>query len=148
MNEIQIRPTEKFVRAGAILLAFCTVVAWGCLFAVPETPKWLPIAVTLTLLWPLARWIPIRFNVTTLTADRLRVETGVLSKTTRTLMLSRVQDVGVTQSLGQRMLNVGNVWLENAGESGRVVLANIDSPQRIADQILDRAQQAPRPRDL
>jgi uncharacterized membrane protein YdbT with pleckstrin-like domain len=142
MTPIQIRPTVKFVRAGAILLAFFAVVAWGCLIAVPDTPKWLPPAVTALLLWPLAKWIPIRFNVTTVTEDRIHVETGILAKTTRTLMLSRVQDVGVRQSLGQRMVGVGDIWLENAGESGRVVLANIDAPQRIADQILDGAQRA------
>ena len=142
MNEIQFRPTVKYVRAAAILLAFIAVVAWGCLLAVPGTPKWAPVAATLLLLWPLAKWLPIRMNVTTLTPDRLRAESGVLSKSTRTLMLGRVQDVGVSQSLGQRIVGVGDIWIETAGESSRVILRNIDAPQRVADLILDGAQRA------
>jgi uncharacterized membrane protein YdbT with pleckstrin-like domain len=140
MNEIQFRPTVKFVRAGAIALLFIAVVAWGSWVSVPGTPLWLPIGATALLLWPLARWLRNRFNVTTLTADRLRSESGILAKSTRTLMLSRVQDVGVTQSLGQRLVGVGNIWNETAGASSRVVLSNIDSPQRVADMLLDAAK--------
>lgn len=143
MREIQIRPTIKFVRAGAIVLLFVAVVAWGCLLAVPGTQLWMPIAATALLLWPLAKWIPIRFNVTTLSGDRLRSETGILSKATRNLMLSRVQDVGVSQSLFQRIMGVGDIWIETAGVSSRVVLANIDKPQQVADMLLDAAHSAP-----
>lgn len=142
MNEIKIRPTLKFVRAAAVALLFLAAVAWGCVVSVPGTPVWVGVAATAMLLWPLARWIPIRLNVTTVTADRLRSESGVLSKSTRTLMLARVQDVGVTQRLGQRMVGVGDIWIETAGLSSRVVLTNIDRPQTIADLLLDAAQQA------
>ncbi len=143
MNEIQIRPTVKFVRAGAIVLLFIAVVAWGCLLAVPGTQLWMPVAATALLLWPAAKWLPIRFNVTTLSGDRLRSETGMLSKSTRNLMLSRVQDVGVSQSLFQRIMGVGDIWIETAGVSSRVVLSNIDNPQQVADMLLDVAHSAP-----
>ncbi len=135
----EIRPTTKFVKAGAIVLGFIAVVAWGCLLAVPETKLWMPVAATALLLWPFAKWIPIRFNVTTLAGDRLRSETGVLSKSTRNLMLSRIQDVGVNQTLFQRMVGVGDIWIETAGISSRVILANIDQPQKVADMLLDAA---------
>lgn len=143
MNEIQIRPTIKFVRAGVIVLLFIAVVAWGCLLAVPGTQFWMPVAATALLLWPAAKWLPIRFNVTTLSGDRLRSETGMLSKSTRNLMLSRVQDVGVSQSLFQRIMGVGDIWIETAGVSSRVVLSNIDNPQQVADMLLDVAHSAP-----
>jgi len=142
VNDLQIRPSIKFVRAGAILLLFVAVVAWGCFASIPGTPLWVPVAASLLLVWPFFKWIPIRFNVTTVTSDRLRSESGILSKSTRTLMLERVQDVGVTQSLGQRLVGVGDIWIETAGASSRVVLANIDSPQRIADMLLDAARAA------
>lgn len=135
----EIRPTTKFVTAGALALAFIAVVAWGCLLAVPGTELWMPAAASALLLWPLAKWIPIRFTVTTVTSDRLRSETGILSKSTRNLMLARVQDVGVNQSLFQRITGVGDIWIETAGASSRVVLSNIDQPQKIADLLLDAA---------
>lgn len=136
---IQIRSTLKFVRAGAIALAFIAVVAWGCLLAVPGTRLWMPIAATALLLWPLAKWIPIHFNVTTLSGGRLTSESGTLSKSTRTLVLSSVQDVGVQQSIVQRIMGVGDIWIETAGASSRVVLSNIDDPRKVADLILDAA---------
>jgi uncharacterized membrane protein YdbT with pleckstrin-like domain len=142
MSEIQIRPTVKFVRAGAVALLFVAVVAWGSWASIPDTPILIPIAATALLLWPLAKWIPNRANVTTLTADRLRSENGILSKSTRTLMLARVQDVGVTQRLGQRLMGVGDIWIETAGATSRVVLSNIDAPQRVADLLLDAAEKA------
>lgn len=140
MNEIQIRPTVKFVRAGALLLFFVAVVAWGSWISVSEIPLWIPIAATALLVWPLIKWIPNRMNVTTITADRLHAESGVFSKATRTLMLARVQDVGVTQSMGQRIVGVGDIWIETAGISSRVVLSNVDAPQRVADALLDAVQ--------
>lgn len=142
MNEVLIRPTVKFVRAGAIAILFVAVVAWGAWSSVPDTPVWIPVAATALLLWPIFKWIPNRMNVTTLTPDRLRSESGILSKSTRTLMLARVQDVGVTQRLGQRLAGVGDIWIETAGAASRVVLSNIDSPQRVADMLLDAAQKA------
>jgi uncharacterized membrane protein YdbT with pleckstrin-like domain len=141
VNEILIRPTTKFVRAGALVVLFIAVVAWGVWVSVPGTSIWIPVAATALLLWPFARWIPNRMNVTTLTEDRLRSESGVLSKSTRTLMLARLQDVGVTQSLGQRMVGVGDIWIETAGAASRIVLANIDAPQHVANILLDAAQE-------
>jgi uncharacterized membrane protein YdbT with pleckstrin-like domain len=103
---------------------------------------WEPAVVSMLLLWPLSRWVRIRMNLTVLTGDRLRSETGVLSKSTRNLMLSRIQDIGVDQSLSQRIFNVGNIWIETAGASSRVFLHDIDSPRKVADEILDRARRA------
>ena len=74
--------------------------------------------------------------------DRVRYETGILSKSTRVMELSKVQDVRMDQRLGQRIIGVGNVSLETAGETSRIEMANIDDPQKVADHILElvRAQ--------
>jgi hypothetical protein len=44
---------------------------------------------------------------------------GWLSKTTRTLQLSKIQDVRIDQSLGQRLLGVGDMAIEISGEGWR-----------------------------
>jgi len=103
---------------------------------------WEPAVISLLLLWPFSRWVRNRMNLTVLTSDRLRSETGVLAKSTRNLMLSRIQDVGVEQSISQRIFNVGNIWIETAGASSRILLHNVDAPQKIADLILERARGA------
>ena len=73
----------------------------------------------------------------TMVGDKLRYETGMLSKATRTIQLSKVQDVTVRQSLGQRIAGVGDLSIETAGESSRLTFPNIDGPQVIADRIIE-----------
>lgn len=143
MEDIEIRPTVKFVYAGATVIGVIVLAAWTAfVFESVLTRIWEPAALSLLLLWPFSRWVRNRMNLTVLASDRLRSETGILSKSTRNLMLSRIQDVGVDQSLSQRIFNVGNIWIETAGASSRVFLHNVDSPRQLADQILERSRGA------
>ena len=75
----------------------------------------------------------------TMVGDKLRYETGMLSKATRTIQLSKVQDVTVRQSVAQRMGGVGDLSIETAGETSRLTFPNIDGPQAIADKIIDES---------
>ena len=144
MNDIEIRPTLKFVRAGAILIGVIAFLGWMSYLVGPiQTP--LPgILPTLLLVWPLTRWLRIRNTVSVLSADRLRSQDGLLSRSTHTLQLSKIQDVGVHQSLSQRLFGIGDVWIETSGAASRIMLRNIDHPQRVADMILDASQQVTR----
>jgi uncharacterized membrane protein YdbT with pleckstrin-like domain len=140
LDDIEIRPTLKFVYAGTTVIALIVLAVWTLfVFEVYQIQIVVPAAVTLLLLWPFMHWVRIRTNLTVLAGDRLSSQTGILSRSTHTLMLSRVQDVGVEQSLSQRMFNVGTVWLETAGASSRVLLHDVDGPRRLADVILERA---------
>jgi uncharacterized membrane protein YdbT with pleckstrin-like domain len=76
-----------------------------------------------------------------ITGDKVQYEVGLLSKTTRNIQLSKIQDVRVDQSLGQRMLSVGDIALETSGETSRLEMDNIDRPQSIADEIIAAAQE-------
>jgi putative membrane protein len=77
------------------------------------------------------RMISMRFH-----DDHLTVETGFLSRTRRTVDMAKIQDVTVRQTLGQRILGVGDLMLESAGESGGMSITNLDNPRAIADEIL------------
>lgn len=140
MEEIEIRPTIKFVRAGALAIGVLALLAWGALIFDQVHTFWIPLAVTLLLLVPLYQWIQIRATLTVLTRDRIRIETGIISRSTRTLMLPYVQDVVVTQSLSDRLFHVGTIRIENAGASGHVLLEKVDAPRQLADKILERAR--------
>jgi hypothetical protein len=50
--------------------------------------------------------------------------------------MAKVQDVTVRQTFGQRILGVGDLMLESAGESGRMAILNVDSPRDLADTII------------
>jgi membrane protein YdbS with pleckstrin-like domain len=81
-------------------------------------------------------------SVLTVNDGRIRYESGMLSRTTRTLELGKIQDVRVEQTPFQRVLNLGDLSLETAGESGRLTMSSIDKPQEIADQLLDLARKS------
>jgi uncharacterized membrane protein YdbT with pleckstrin-like domain len=144
LKDIEIRPTVKFVQAGAILLGCLAILGWSVYLFADGLPMWVPLFLTALLFWPLVRWMKLRSIVSVLSSDRLRSQSGVLGRSSHTLQLSKIQDVGVSQSLRQRILNVGNVWIETSGASSRILLANIDNPQAIADLILDGSQQVTR----
>jgi uncharacterized membrane protein YdbT with pleckstrin-like domain len=101
---------------------------------------WLPAVAALGLLFPIRRHIRRQSVKMTIAGDKLRYEAGLLSKTTRNIQLSKVQDVRVDQSLGQRMLGVGDISIETSGESSRLEMDNVDAPQAIADEIVAASQ--------
>lgn len=75
-----------------------------------------------------------------ITADHVRYESGLFSKMTRTEDVTKLQDVQVHQSLGQRMMGIGNLSFETAGASSPIVMHSIDNPQAAADYILQMAK--------
>jgi uncharacterized membrane protein YdbT with pleckstrin-like domain len=144
VQDLVILPTAKFLKAGTIAAAL-VFVALEVLYLVEWRDSgytWVMILPPLLLLWPLAGWIKRSMRKATIAGDRLRYETGFASKVTRTIQLSKVQDVRVAQSLKQRMFGVGNISIETAGEASRLTLDNVDNPHALADEIMNRAHNA------
>lgn len=142
MPELTIRPTAKFIKAGAVLAAIIFV-GLEVLYLTQWTasaPHWVMVFPPLILAWPASRWLRRRYTKTVISGDRLRYEVGMASRSTRNIQLSKIQDVRVDQSLMHRMLGIGNLSIETAGEASRLVLHNVDSPQQLADEIMSRAQ--------
>ena len=142
MPEITIRPTAKFIKAGAVLAAI-VVVGLDVLYLTQWTgsaPYWVMVIPLLILVWPASRWMRRRYTKAVISADRLRYEVGLASRSTRNIQLSKIQDVRVDQSLTHRLFGVGDLSIETAGEASRLTLRNIDSPQQLADEIMSRAQ--------
>ncbi len=148
MLAMQIRPSVKFIMLGYALCVLAEIAAGVVVYGVeqPAKPEDYMLAISVVIL-VLALFVAIRHiqrRVTRITvlSDRLRYESGMFSKTTRTVELAKVQDVRVDQTLGQRILNMGNISLETAGSSSRLVMNAIDSPQEAADHILELAHKA------
>jgi uncharacterized membrane protein YdbT with pleckstrin-like domain len=134
MAEMIIRPTMKFIYAGygAAFLAIVTITA---LTLTMDWPGSIAILSTLLVIWPAKSHFLNRVTRMTILDDKLRYETGFVAKTTRTILISRIQDVTVRQGVGQRILGVGDLSIETAGETSRLTISGIDKPQEIADHI-------------
>lgn len=142
-----LRPSLKFVKLSYVL---CLVLAVGIAVYIytlkdaPEYDWYLLLAPAILAFFALVRHIQKRMVRITILGDRLRYEAGLASKTTRTIELVKVQDVRVDQSIGQRMVNIGDLSIETAGSTSRIEIESIDRPQQAADHILElaRAQRA------
>jgi uncharacterized membrane protein YdbT with pleckstrin-like domain len=149
MADIVIRPSMKFIKAGYVcaLLVVCAAIVVHYKYLVDQYPQqrypYLPIASVLLLLWPIKRHLQRQTVKLTMAGDKLRYETGLTTKSMRLIQLPKVQDVRVIQSLTQRMLNVGDVSIETAGENSRLIVENLDGPQQLAEQITDFSAHPP-----
>jgi uncharacterized membrane protein YdbT with pleckstrin-like domain len=141
MPETIIRPTMKFIKAG-YAAALLLIIALSVATLIWQWPPWLAWVSGAFLLWPLKRHLQNRMTKITVLDDKLRYDTGFLTKTTRTILVSRIQDITVSQRVRQRMLGVGDLSIETAGETSRLTIAGIDQPQAVADQIHELAQKS------
>jgi uncharacterized membrane protein YdbT with pleckstrin-like domain len=132
-----VRPSQRLVRPFYTLSFLLVALVYGFNNNSAKPMDWLMIFPAILLIWTIARHIRLRFTTLTITGGKLRYETGMLSRSTRTMELGRIQDVRVDQTLLQRMLGLGSITVETAGETGRLSMSNIDRPQAVADFILE-----------
>lgn len=135
-----INPTLKFVKAGyvgAAIGAVLLVALASAFFASYLSISGAVAAGLLILLVPAYHHLKQKIVRYTLTESKLEIDTGLISRTTRNVPLRRIQDVTVSSNMWQRLLGFGDLVIDNASEEGgKVVLKNIDTPRRYADELL------------
>ena len=138
LEDRTIYPSMKTVWAAYFFVAVIVLIGCWAYFKYESInwPVWVPALLLACLIPPIRMHISRRMVSMRFHEDHLTVETGFLSRTRRTIDVAKIQDVTVRQTLGQRILGVGDIMLESAGESGSVAIANLDDPRGIADQIL------------
>ena len=144
MPDLTLQPTNKWIRIQywSVFLVLCVCIGlYVNKFAdkPDRPPEWLLALPALLFFFPLRGQLRRHFTKWTLDGDKLRAETGFISKKTRTIPISKIQDVRAEQSLGQRLLGIGDVTVENAGSDriGVLEIFNIDNPQAVVEAILN-----------
>jgi membrane protein YdbS with pleckstrin-like domain len=132
-------PTLLFVKVGygAAALGAVLLVALASM-AMPQVSPYILIPLgMLLLLVPAFYHFRQKLTTYTLTDTTIEIDNGIISRTTKNIPLRRVQDVTVTCTILQRIFRFGDIVIDNASEDGgKIVLKNIDSPRRYADQIM------------
>ena len=77
---------------------------------------------------PIARWRTTSYELTT---RRLRLRSGIVSRSGRDFPLIRISDVSFQHGLIDRLLGCGKLVVESAGEHGQLVLNEIPHVQRV-----------------
>ena len=136
-----VRPTLLFVKLGYALAALVGVLLIA-LVAMLDGQNRLPLYVLIPLALALLlvpAYYHLRRNMLryTLTDAKIEIDEGFVSRTTRNIPLSKVQDVTVKATVLQRLLRFGDVIVDNSGaEGGVTTFRNIPDPRRHADLLL------------
>ena len=138
-----VRPTLMFVKIGygaAVISAFMLVailVQIDIWFG-SKISWWIFVLAGLSLLLiPAYQHLKRSLVRYTLTDSKIEISQGLISTHTRNVPLRTIQDVSVSATIFQRMLNFGDLIIDNANESGgKITLKNINSPKRYADTLL------------
>jgi uncharacterized membrane protein YdbT with pleckstrin-like domain len=86
-------------------------------------------------------WIHWKTTHYVFTTHRVLIRRGVLRRTGRDISLQRVNDVGFSQSLWDRLVGAGTLTIESAGEQGQEVLTNIpnsDDQQQLLNRLIEQ----------
>lgn len=94
------------------------------------------IVAVIAFAFPVYKHILRRREVYTLTNHKLEMRFGLLAKIVRNIPLRNIQDVTVTASAWQRLINIGDIEIDSASEGGKIVLDDIHYPERYANIIL------------
>lgn len=145
--DLLIQPTKKWVRLQywTIFMLLCVAVGvWVNVLGARTSAVWVAAIPALLFFFPIRGHIRQHFTKMTVTGDKLRYETGVLSKTMRSIQISKVQDVRCDQTLSQRLMRIGHLSIETAGETSRLTIPNVDNPQAVVEAIVDLTPHQPR----
>ena len=126
-----------------VLLTLLVVLAVGAAWVVMpagdlQQPAQLAVGVigVLVLLVTVAgrvlRWSTTHFVLTT---ERLIFRSGVVAKFGREIPLERINDVTFSQSVFERLIGIGDLVIESAGEHGQSTFSDIRDPEAVQLQI-------------
>jgi uncharacterized membrane protein YdbT with pleckstrin-like domain len=139
-----IRPTMIFVWMRYVVAAIVVVAVAAVMGILNSRDKvtgqaaFLVIAgaAVISFAIPIYRRIQRMREVYVLTNYKLEMRFGLIAKIVRNIPLGKIQDVTVTSSVWQRMLNLGDIEIDSASEDGKIVLDDIHFPNRYANMIL------------
>ena len=135
-----VRPTMLFIKIGyaaAVLGAILITILLNMIKFI-DIPWYISLPFALSLLL-IPAYYHLKRNMVryTLTDSKLEIDYGLIARTTRNILLAKIQDVTVSASIPQRILGFGDVVIDNATEvGGTTILHNINNPRQYADLIL------------
>jgi uncharacterized membrane protein YdbT with pleckstrin-like domain len=139
---LQLHPHWKTLLRPIFVLVVVVAAALALLILLParDDPPAVRIiigAVALVLViiffgYPLLRWRTTSYELTT---RRLRLRSGILSRSGRDFPLIRISDVSFQHGLIDRLLGCGKLIVESAGEHGQLILNEIPHVQRVQSAL-------------
>jgi uncharacterized membrane protein YdbT with pleckstrin-like domain len=126
---------------GAVIAGF---VVWS------SAPRWFGVLLACVLvvvfLFDMARFVRWRTTNLVVTSYRIIYRTGVMHRVGREIPIDRVQDVTFEQHLFERLIGVGILTIESAGDHGSDTIPDVAHPAAVQG-IMNRARRTPGSRE-
>ena|SRR5579859_162762 len=99
--------------------------------------------IALAGLWVIGAWVGWTSKSFTLTNQRVILNEGIFTRTTKVIPLERVQDVSTRQTMFGRIFDYGLVAIDATGTTER--MENMPNPNRFRDQVFVQVRREPKP---
>ena len=127
-----------YLKWGGLALVPLVAVALAVGVGNADWSVWIGVAVSAVLLVIvlLVGWITRIETLYTVTDQRILIRKGILSRREKSAHIDRVQNVTTTQSVLDRILQVGDVDFDTAGtDDYEFKFAGVDSPRNLRELI-------------
>jgi len=137
----------KWILATLVLFGILMLVRWAGLdLSYGVIAAILIAGIVLTIV---VGWLQRFFTQYTITTKRLNIRSGILSKTESSTNVDRIQNITVKQSPVDRIVKVGSIDFDTAGDNAtdRFSFIGVNNPQDLRERIMHAhdAQTAARP---
>lgn len=137
--ESEFRPHWKMLITPVALLLLAVVVAvtFAVMADVEGTLGWvIPLlAVLLGIGFGVKSWVDWLFTKYIITNERLVIREGLIARRGKEIPLERIDNVAFSQTVGERLLNSGDLIVESAGEGGQSRYTDIPHPEETQSLI-------------
>jgi membrane protein YdbS with pleckstrin-like domain len=117
-GEEEVTRARPYLLPALIIHIFATVITVG---------MWSPML--------LAVWLTARKRVWIITSRRLIALSGVLSQSSTSVGLEKIQDVTYTRKLSDRLFGTGSLVVESAATQGAIAVSFIRDADRFRDEL-------------
>ena len=137
-------PTWRAMLSFHIKWFAITLVAFGLLLLVRNIgldlsyPVIVAILIAGIVVTIFSGWVQRFFTQYTITSKRLNIRSGILSKTESSTNVDRIQNITVKQSPIDRVMKVGSIDFDTAGDNvaDRFSFIGVNNPQELRERIM------------
>jgi uncharacterized membrane protein YdbT with pleckstrin-like domain len=139
---VKLHPHWKTLLRPILILALIIAAVIAALTFLPSQASRAPVrlgigvvALLAAIVWCAAPFLRWRTTSYELTNRRLRLRSGILTRSGRDFPLARISDVSFSHGVLDRILGCGRLVVESAGEHGELVLNEIPHVQDVQAQL-------------
>ncbi len=129
-------PHWSFMMSGFVMVLTSVIVAVFLGIVLPAPLNLLGLLIVIFALVGAAgrylTWRSVEFAITT---DRILVRRGVLTKHGMEIPLDRIMNISYRRSLYERLLGIGDLIVESAGETGHQEFTDVTDPSYVQNVI-------------